>query len=166
MTVVVNWHSWVLGEKRRRAAAKTRGVCLRLPNNAKRPGVRQPSGALRWGNALRDFCMPMSNDRYLLSLCGFGFNRSNRSTNRKNTPGPKQSSMTEMPVAMPQNVPRGAQQSPRRRTMMWLGTATSSSRMLPRRSQRGAAFQQRVRVVGSGEAAKDDRPDEPERQHR
>src|ERR1039458_6618673 len=48
--------------------------------------------------------------------------------------------MTEMPVAMPQNVPTGAQQSSRRRTMMWLGTATRSSRMLPRSSQRVARF--------------------------
>jgi len=45
----------------------------------------------------------------------FGFNRLNRSTNKKKTPGPKHSSMMEMPVAMPQNVPRGAQQSSRRR---------------------------------------------------
>ena len=41
-----------------------------------------------------------------------------------------------MPVAIPQNVPTGAQQSSRRRTMTWLGTATMSSRMLPRNNQR------------------------------
>jgi len=41
----------------------------------------------------------------------FGFNRPNRSTNRKNTPGPKHNSITEIPVAMPQNVPMGAQKS-------------------------------------------------------
>jgi hypothetical protein len=57
---------------------------------------------------------------------------------QKKTPGPKQSSITEIPVAIPQNVPMGAQQSSRRRTMTWLGTATSSSRMLPRSSQRVA----------------------------
>ena len=57
------------------------------------------------------------------------------SANKKKTPGPKQSNITEMPVAMPQKVPTGAQQSSRRRTMTWLGTAMMSSRMLPRRSQ-------------------------------
>jgi len=45
-----------------------------------------------------------------------------------------------MPVAIPQNVPTGAQQSSRRRTMTWLGTAMSSSMMLPRRSQRALRF--------------------------
>ena len=77
--------------------------------------------------------------------------RTGVSMNKENTPGPKQSSMTEMPVVMPQNVPAGAQQSPRRRTMIWLGTATRSSRMLPRRSQRVLRLS---RECGSSDLAK------------
>ena len=72
----------------------------------------------------------------LFTSGGFGCNLWHRSTNRKNTPGPKHSSMMEMPVAMSQKVPAGAQQSSRRRTITWLGTAMRSSRMLPRSSQR------------------------------
>jgi hypothetical protein len=56
-----------------------------------------------------------------------------------------------MPVAMPQNVPAGAQQSSRRRTMTWLGTATMSSRMLPRSSQRVARLSS---ASGSSDFAK------------
>jgi hypothetical protein len=55
---------------------------------------------------------------------------------RKKRPGPKDISAIARPVAMPSKVRGGAQHSSLCLETIWLGTATISSRMLPRRSQR------------------------------
>src|SRR6266705_2134825 len=81
----------------------------------------------------------------LVSGTCFGCKRANLSAKRKKTPGPKQRSMMDRPVVMPQKVPKGAQQSLR------LGTATSSSRMLPRKSQRAVRL---ISAWGSSGLAK------------
>jgi len=62
--------------------------------------------------------------RRLAASGDLGCSRWQRSTNRKKTPGPKQSSMTEMPVAMPQKVPAGA--------ASWLGGGVKG--VLPKRT--------------------------------
>ena len=51
-----------------------------------------------------------------------------------NALGPNDSSITAIPVAIPKLVTIGAQQSCRRRTIMWHGTTINNSRMLPRSS--------------------------------
>ena len=64
------------------------------------------------------FPVPVTRQPELGSSGDFGRNRAMRSTNRKNTPGPNESSMTVSPVMMPKKLPAGAQQSSRPRTIM------------------------------------------------
>ncbi len=61
-------------------------------------------------------------------------------------PGPKESKAIAKPVMIPRNVIGGAQHSCLCRDIMWLGTATISSRILPFNNQRVTAD---VNLLGS-----------------
>jgi len=67
-----------------------------------------------------------------------------------------------MPVAMPQKVPMGAQQSSRRRMMTWLGTADEQFEDAAAQEPAGGAFHKRMFIVRHGETAEDHRPHAPQ----
>ena len=74
--------------------------------------------------------------------------------------------MTEMPVAMPQNVPSGRAAVAAAADDDVAGHGDQQFEDAAAQEPAGDAFEQRVRVVGLGEAAKDDGPDDPESQRR
>ena len=72
--------------------------------------------------------------------------------------------MTEMPVAMPQNVPSGRAAVAAAAHDDMAGHGDEEFEDAAAQEPADDAFEQRVRVVGSGEAAKNDGPDDPESQ--
>ena len=72
--------------------------------------------------------------------------------------------MTEMPVTMPQNVPSGRAAIAAAADDDVAGHGDEEFEDAAAQEPADNAFEQRVRVVGFGEAAKDDGPNDPESQ--